>query len=144
MIFFFYFFRNFHARVEYEQNLGLKYFSLLFGLSYPILAKNNAEKRFFNFWIFYLFFSEFPCPSRVWTEFGTNIFFLTFSAYRIPFQLEIKSERCFLIFWIFLLFFSEFSCPGRIWTEFGSKFFFFLFFGLPNPVLVKNNAGKVF
>ena len=63
------FFRNFPAWVDYERNLGLKFFSL----SRPISArfvKNYTGKRFFNF---LLFFSEFSCPSRVWTEFGTKI-----------------------------------------------------------------------
>ena len=52
-----------------------KIFSLFPGLSHPVLAKNNAGKRFFNFWIFLLFFSEFSCPGRAWTEFETKIFF---------------------------------------------------------------------
>ena len=46
--FFLYFFRNFLARVEYERNSGLNFFSLFRHLSHPILAKKNARKRFFN------------------------------------------------------------------------------------------------
>ena len=72
LIFFFYFFRNFLARVEYERNSGLNLFSLFLRLPHPILAKNNAGKEFFNF---FLFFSEFSCLLRVWTEFGSKIFF---------------------------------------------------------------------
>ena len=75
LIFFFYFFRNFLARVEYERNSGLNLFSLFLHLSHPILAKNNAGKEFFNFFDFFIFFSEFSCPVRVWTEFGSKIFF---------------------------------------------------------------------
>ena len=55
------------------------------------------ERGFWIFWIFLLFFSEFSCPGRVWTDFGTKCFF-TFSAYLIPFWLKIMPERCFLIF----------------------------------------------
>ena len=90
-----------------------------------------------------LFFSEFSCPGQVWTEFGTKIFFFSFSAYLFPFWLKIMPERGFSIFWVFLLFFSEFSCLGWVWTEFGTKFFFF-FFSLSHPILAKNNAGKRF
>ena len=54
-----FFFQNFLARVEYERNSGLKLFSLLFGLSHPFLAKNNAGKGFLNFLIFFFFFWNF-------------------------------------------------------------------------------------
>ena len=110
--FFAIFFRNFLARVKYERNLGVIFFSLFLGQSNLVLAKNNARKRFFNFWIFLLFFfSEFSSSGRVWTEFGTEFFFLYFSAYIIPFWLTKIPERRF---WIFLLFFSEFSYPSRV------------------------------
>ena len=46
-------FWNFLARVEYERNLGLNFFSLFFGLSHPVLAKNNGRKRFFDFCYFF-------------------------------------------------------------------------------------------
>ena len=50
------FFWNFLARVECERNSGLKFFSLFVGLSYPVLAKNNAGEGFFNFLNFLAFF----------------------------------------------------------------------------------------
>ena len=53
---FFYFFRNFLARFEYERNSEQNFFSLFFGLSHPVLAKTNAGKRIFNFLNFLLFF----------------------------------------------------------------------------------------
>ena len=65
----------FLPRVEYERNSGLKFFSRFLFQSLPVLAKNNTGKRFFNFLLFLLFFSEFSSPGRVWTEFGTKIFF---------------------------------------------------------------------
>ena len=52
--FFFYFFQNFHARVKFEPNSGLKFF--FFSLSRPIsfrFAQNNAGMRFFNFMNFF-------------------------------------------------------------------------------------------
>ena len=101
------------------------------------------ELNFLIFCIFLLFFSEFSCSDRVWTEFGTKIFFLSFLASLSPFWIEIKTKLTFLIFWIFLLFFSEYSCPGRVLMEFGTKIFF-LFLSLSQPVLAKNNTRKRF
>jgi len=46
---FFYFFRNFLARVEYGRNSGLKYFPRFLGQSHPVLGINNAGMRLFNF-----------------------------------------------------------------------------------------------
>jgi len=43
------FFSKFLALVEYERNSVLKFFSRFLGLSLPVLAKNNARKRFLNF-----------------------------------------------------------------------------------------------
>ena len=40
----------------YGRNSGLKFFSRFLGLSPPILAKNNAGKRFFNFFDFFCYF----------------------------------------------------------------------------------------
>ena len=118
------------------------------------MAKNNARKRFFNFWIFLLFFLEFF--PRVEYERNSGLkffflflglshpvlainnagkmffnflsfffyFFLYFSAYLISFGLKIIPGRGVLIFWIFLLFYLEFSCPSQVWTKFVTKFFF--------------------
>ena len=125
-LFFLLFFRNFLTRVKYGQNSGLIFFFLFFGLSHPVLVINNAGKWFYSFLNFITTFSEFSCPGRVWMEFGTKIFFLSFSAYLIQIWLKIMQERCILLFWIFLLFFSEFSCLGHVWTEFVLKMFFTL------------------
>ena len=73
-----YFFRNFLARVDCERLSGLKFCSLFFSISHPVLAKINAGKRFYNLLNFLLFFSEFSCPGRVWSEFGTKILFSLF------------------------------------------------------------------
>ena len=67
---------------------------------------------------------------------GLNFFF-SFSAYIIPFWLEIMAKRGFLIFWIFLQFFSELSSLGRVWPEFRTKFFFFSFSAYLIPFWVK-------
>ena len=136
------FFRNFLARVEYQRNSRLNFFFLFLRLTQPILDRNNARINFLNF--FTIFYLEFSSSGWVGTEFGAKIF-LSFSAYLIPFYLKIMPERVFLIFWIFSLFFWEFSSPGLLRTEFRTNFFFFFpFFGLFQPVLHINNAGKGF
>ena len=60
--FFCHFFLNFLARVEYEWNSRLKFFSLSQRLSHPVLAKNNARMRFFNFKNFFALFFEIFLP----------------------------------------------------------------------------------
>ena len=92
-----YFFRNFLVRIEKERNLRLNFFSLFLGLYHLILAKNNVRKSFLIFFNFLLFFSEFSCPGRVWTEFWSKFLF-SLSAYIIPFWLKIMPEIGFLIF----------------------------------------------
>ena len=137
------FFTEFSSPRRVWTEFETKIFSLFFGLSHPVLAKNNAGKRFLIFWIFLLFFSEFSYPDRLWTEFGT-IIFSSLSTYLIPFWLIIIPERGFLIFWIFLLLFLEFSSLGKVWTEFGTKMFFLSFSACLIPVSAINNAGMRF
>ena len=54
--FFWYFFRNFLAQAEFEQNSELKFFSLFLGLSHLVLAKTNEGKRFFHLLNFFAIF----------------------------------------------------------------------------------------
>ena len=56
------FYWNFLAGVEYERNSGLKFFSPFLGLSNPVLARNNAGKRFFKFFEFFAIFFEIFLP----------------------------------------------------------------------------------
>ena len=121
------FLRNFLARVEYEPNSGVKFCFHFLGLSPPVLAKNNAGKKFFNFLNFFtIFFGIFFSGSTMNGILEWNLVF-TFLVYLIPFGLKIKLGRGFIIFWICLLFFSEFSCTGRVWTVFLSKILFSVF-----------------
>ena len=104
--FFCYFFRNFLARVEYEQNSGLKFFFFLFlSLSYSVLAKNNAGMRFFNFLNFFSIFFGIFLPGSSMNGIWDSIFFFFFSAYLILFGLKIMPEWGFLVLWNFLQFF---------------------------------------
>ena len=126
------FFRNFLARVEYERNSGLKFCFQFFGLSHPVLAKNNGGKRFYYFLNFFTIFFGIFLPGSSMNRILEKNFVFTFSAYFILFSLKIMPGRGFIIFWIFLLFFSKFSCPGRVWTEFWSKILFSLFQPIPS------------
>ena len=77
-----------------------------------------------GFLISFIFFLEFYSPGRLWTEFGTKIFFFSFLVYLISFWQKILLGRGFIIFWIFLQFYSEFSCPDRVRMELGTIFFY--------------------
>ena len=84
-LFFFYFFRNFLARVEYEQNLGLNFFFLFFVLFHPVLAINNAGKWYFIFLNFFAIFFGIFFPGQSTNGIREKIFFHSFSTYLIPF-----------------------------------------------------------
>ena len=137
------FFWNFLARVGYEQNSGLKFFFLCLGLSHPVLAKNNAGKRFFSFLNFFAIFLEFFFPRPSMNGNRDKIFFLSFSAYLLPFWLKITPERDFLIFCFFFYFFRNFLARAEYERNSGLNFFS-LFAGISPPILAKNNAGKRF
>ena len=128
----YYFFRNFLARVEYQRNSGVKFRFHIFSLSHPVLAKNNAGKRFYNFLNFFTIFFEIFLPGSSMNGIRVYNFFPSFSAYFIPFSLKIMPGIGFTIFWIFLLFFSEFPCSGLVSTEFWSKILFSLFQPIPS------------
>ena len=90
-----------------------------------------------------LFFSEFACSGRVWTEFWTKIFF-SLSAYIIPVLTKNNAANLFFNFLnFFAIFFRNF--PPQVEYERNSGLnFFSLFPDLSHPVLAKNNAGKRF
>ena len=141
--FFFLFFSEFPCAGQVWTESGTKIFFFLFlGQSYPVLAKNNARKWFFNFLNFFAIFLRNFLP-RAKYERRTKIFFLSFSAYLLPFWLKIMPERDFLIFWFFLLLFWNFLARVGHEQNSGIKFFS-TFLGLSLPVLPKNNAGKRF
>ena len=73
--FFSYFFRNFLPRASMNGIRDENFFPSFSAYLIPFWQKIIPERGFFNFWIFYLFFTEFPCPGWVWTEFGPKIFF---------------------------------------------------------------------
>ena len=124
---FYYFFRNFLARVEFERRSGLKFCFLFFGLSHPVLAKITAGNNFLNVLVFYNFFRNFLARVEYEPNSGLKFFLLFFSLSQ-PVLVKTNAEKGFYIFLnFFTIFFSKFSFPGLIWTEFGTKILFSLF-----------------
>ena len=104
-------------------------------LSHPILAKNNAEKGFFNLLNFFaIFFGIFFLGSSVNGIRDWN-FFLSFLAYIIPFN----AGKGFFNFLNFLAFFFRYFLTRVEYERNLGINFFFLFLGLPQPVLDGNN-----
>jgi len=108
------FFLEIYCPGQVWTEFGTKIFSLFLSLSHLVLAKSYAGKRFFNFLNFFASFFGIFLPGSSMNGISNQNCFPIFSAYLIPFWLEIILERGILIFWIFLLFFSEVSCPGRV------------------------------
>ena len=123
---FWFFFRNFLPRVEYERNSGLKFFSLFLILSHPVLAKNNTGKRFFNFLNFFCnFFWNFL--SRVEYERNSGQkFFSLFLNLSHPRLYRNSFGMMFFIFLKFLAIFFWNGSPAWVGMEFGTKIFFSL------------------
>ena len=123
------FFRNFIARVQCKRNSGLKFFSPFLGLSHPVLARNIAWNRFFNFLNFFaFFFRKFLAGGEYERNWGLKFFSPLPGLSHPVLARNIAWNRFFFFFflWIFSLFFSEFPCRGRVWTELGPKIFFTL------------------
>ena len=99
--FFYYFFRIFIAQVEYEKNSRLKFLTVISGLSHPVLAKNNAGKRFFNF---LNFFRNFLAGIEYERNSGVKFCFHFFSLSHPVFGKNNAGKR----FYNFLNFFSIF------------------------------------
>ena len=121
VLFTFLFFSEFLARFDYERNSGIKFFSRFLGLSHPVLAKNNAGKRYFSFFEFFCCFFRYFI-SRV--EYDRNSGLKFFTLFLGLFQPVLDRNNAGINFFIFLLFFLEFSYSGQVWREFGSKTFF--------------------
>ena len=125
-IFLLFFFWNFNPRVDCERNLGLRFFFLFLGLSYPVLAKTNARMRFFNFFNFFCYFFR-NFLARVEYEWNLEIKFCSlFLILSHSVLAKNNAGKWFFNFLNFIAIFFEFSCTGRIWAELGTKFFFSL------------------
>jgi len=59
-------------------NWDWNYFFTFSAYIFPFWLEIMPGICFIIFWIFLLLFSEFSCPGRVWTEFGTKILFSLF------------------------------------------------------------------
>ena len=59
----------------YERHSGLNFFYMFFGVSHPVLVKNNAEKGFFNFLNFFAIFFGIFLPWSSMNGIRDEIFF---------------------------------------------------------------------
>ena len=105
---------------------GKNFLSRFLGLSPPVLAKNNAVERFFNFLNFFAIFFGIILPGSSRNGIRDLNIFQTFSDSINLFWIAIMLELTFLIFWILLLFFMNF--PARIECEWDSGLNFFFSF----------------
>ena len=121
----FYFF-NFLAWVGQEQNSGIKFFSAFLGQSHPVLPKNNAAKRFFNFLNIFAF-SFWNFLARVECEWNSALKFFCPLSQPISsrFVQKLRQNDVFQFFEFFSYFFLKRS-PAQVGTEFGTKFLFSL------------------
>ena len=108
---FLYFFRNFLARVEYEQNSRLKFFFLFLGLSHSILAKNNTKKSFFVFEFFCYFFHNFLPRAEYEQNLGLK-FFSLFLGLSHPILAKNNAGMWFFNFMNFFVIIFEIFLPG--------------------------------
>ena len=94
-----YFFRNFIARVEYERNSGLKFFSPFLGLSHPVWASNISWNRFFNLLNFFaIFFRIFLPQVELERNSGLIFFFFLFLGLSHPVSARNNAEKRFFDF----------------------------------------------
>ena len=85
---------------------------MFFSVSHPVLAKNNAEKGFFNFLNFFAIFFGIFLPRSSMNGIRDEIFIPSFSAYLIPFWQKIMLESGFLVFLNFFANFFGIFLPG--------------------------------
>ena len=96
----------------YERYSGLKFFSLILGLSHPVLAKNNAGKGFFiilNFFCY--FFLNFLNRVEYERNSGLKFFFLFLGLSHPVLAKNNAGKRFFNFLNFFAIFFGIFL-PG--------------------------------
>ena len=121
------FFSEFSCLGRVWTELGSKIFFFLFlGLSNPVLAKTNAEKRFLKFFEFFCyFFRNFLARVEYERNSGLN-FFSLFLSLSHPGLDGHNARTMFFKLLNFFAFFLEFSSSGRVRMKFGTIIFFFL------------------
>jgi len=106
---------------------GIRDYNFFFSVSvylFPFWLKIIPGRGFIIFWIFLLFFSEFSSPDRVWTEFGTKIFFLFFGLTHTVLAKNNSGKRFYKFLNFFTIFFRIFF-PGSSMNGFRDYNFFF-------------------
>ena len=116
--------------------MGLKFFSLFLGPSHPVLAKNNAGKRFLIFVFFSYFFRNFL--ARVEYEWNSGLkFFSRFLGLSHPVLAKNNAGMRFLNFLIFFSIFFEILFPRMSMNGIRDKIFFHSFSAYIIPVWIE-------
>ena len=103
---------EFSCGVEYERNSGLKFFSPLLAESHPVLAKNKAVKKFFNFLNFlHIFFRNFLSGVEYERNSGLK-FFSPFLGQSDPVLTKNNAGKRFFNFFEFFAIFFEIFFSG--------------------------------
>ena len=117
-------FRNFFPRLSLNGNRDKKFFSLFFGLSTPILAKNNSAKRFVEFLIFFFyFFRNFLSWAEYERNSGLKFFFLFLGLSHPVLAKNNNGTRFFSFLNFFPILFGIFF-PASSMNGIREKFFF--------------------
>ena len=121
------FFSEFSFPSRAWTEFGSKFFFFHFlGLSYPVLAKNNVEKRFLNFFnIFAIFFRNFLASVEHERNSEVKFFFLFLGLSHPVLAKNNVGKRFFNFFNFFTIFFGIFL-PESSLNGIRSKFFFSL------------------
>ena len=102
----------FRSRVEYERNSALKFFSLFLSLFHPVLDRNIAGKRFFNFLNFFaVFFRNFLALFEYERNSVLKFFSLVLDLSH-PVLAKSNTGKRFFIILNFFAFFSEIFLLG--------------------------------
>jgi len=96
------------------------------------------------FRIFLQLFFEFSNSARIRTDRKEIFFVLYFSAFPVPFRLEMKPGWCFVIFRIFWHLCFEFSNSARVRTDRKEIFFVLYFSAFPDPSRFETKPGWCF
>ena len=104
------FFRNFFPRLSLNGNRDKIVFSLFFGLSTPVLAKNNSGNRFFDFsnFFFFIFFWNFLSRVVYERKLGLKFFSLFLNFTQTVLGRKNAGSNFFKFFNFFAIFFGIF------------------------------------
>ena len=131
------------GRVGADRNDNF-YFHSFSGFPYLSWIEKKQKSGFLIFWIFLLFFFEFPIMVRVGTDRNDNFNFHCFSGFPNLFLAWKEAKIMFFKFLNYFAFFLEFLITGRVWTDRNGNFYFHSFSVFPNLFLLEKKQKSCF